>query len=249
MTTTSVNVRGLVAKINAIRRDLPNAERHAVALLGRAQVDLFQAISPRDTNRYVRGWLAAGNSAGVGSWSLPPIEESRSHVRSVARVEAQLRGYARRLQAAEKNAEYWHRLYQRRYADTNRRDRWERNAKDRVRRADVRAEKLRVLVERLTETLAQLRADPSAIVIGGRRTKSDLAVGRLITVRDREYGGVGAIIQSGDRTYIRLHNLEPHASIVESRSRVVGRVVAALRIAGLQRVRAGMKHRIRMAAR
>ena len=66
---------------------------------------------------------------------------------------------------------------------------------------------------------------PTAIVFNAfGRGKED----RLITVRAPVYGGTGDVTLINGKAYVRLHNKEPHASIVEWRYQVMRN---ALRIA------------------
>ncbi len=194
-------------KIRDAVRASPEARRAGLVLMGRSVANVIVRHSPRDTQRFVRSFVMAGNEAGVLTMPLPKLVPSRylaDHQNRLLRQYRKLVGFL----------VTW-------YGDvhfpTRRKpDRWFH----RLREAMLKAE--RQLAE-MTET---------AILIGGRRSG---VLSRLATVRREEHGGTGRWLDYAGRTYLELRSLEPHAAIVESRTRVVSTAISNLRGFGLMR--------------
>ncbi len=120
-------------------------------------------------------------------------------------------GARRRL---ERQAQRWSAIVARYERQNRTKDKWYRQA---VRTRD-----------RAVEELAKLD-DTSLVIFGGRGRRLN------ITVRNKVYGGRGEMLNAGGRTFVRLHNLEPHASIIEKRNRAVRAALAGLRSMGVRR--------------
>lgn len=121
----------------------------------------------------------------------------------------------------ERRARFWT-FRVARYEREGRRDVWYRRA--------VRARDRAVLqLERMADTPHQ--AVIAFNLFGG---------GRDPTVRHRIYGGTGRVERLASRTFVHLHNLEPHTTVVESRFGVLRRAQA--RFLGLGLRRAGKRY-------
>jgi hypothetical protein len=234
----NVNTLGLQKRLAGLNATAPEAGEVAVKLMAEEFVSHALSISPRDTNRYVRGWVEAGNKSGVGSWPLPPLIDSKFADKLAVRLELQLaknEGRQRQEQAAVK---YWADLHEKRYLSQGRTDKWERSLLKKKRESEARLEKVTALVERAREQLKKYHA--GAIVIWGKKTKREFSLGQLATVRESTYGGDGQVIKNGFQTLVLLHNLEAHASIVEKRWRVVARSGARMRAVGFKKASKAM---------
>lgn len=220
-----------------------------VALAGLKQVGnafgrALITLSPADTNRYRRAWAIAANEAGVGPFAVPEVVPSKYNERLKERLELQAERWQRIAEDKRKSAEYWQRVYENRYAREGRRGKWERDCAAKRDKAAKIAEKAAKVAARAREEADMIR--PDSIVIWGRRKKApggkgylsaaeDLRIGRLATVRVKVHGGTGYVVATSRGGYIILHNLEPHASIVEKNSRVVSRASAQVRRPGIRR--------------
>lgn len=197
------------AELDLIARQGPGASREAVKVMGRDFIQEVEMISPRDTNRYVRGWLEAGTAAGVGNFPAPPVVPSRVGEKLKAFFLAQF--------------EKWDYIV-RRNERSGRSDKWTRKA---IKLRDRAAEEL----AKYTETAIAV----GVRVVDGRA----FSVGRgrnLATVRTKVYGGTGSITRNGHETIVLLHNLEAHASIVEYLYRIRARAGARARVFGVKSV-------------
>lgn len=237
-----VDTSGFDRKMKRLREAGKTGQTTAMMSLGKLQIDAMIYVSPRDTLRYVRAWAMAGNGTKLGHWIVQDVQPSRHIEKLKDRLEGQRARYKWMLDRAKERLDYWARLYDNRYLNTGRKDRWARDAYNQVRKYEARVQRVQELYYIANEALNQLRYDPSAIVIWGRgATKSALGRSKLATVRDQVYGGEGKLQWVGDRLLMTLHNREPHASIVEKNHRVVARALAAVRVAGLRRASRAFK--------
>lgn len=212
------------------------AEERAVRGLAAEFVDGVMSVAPRDTNRYVRGWALAARAAGVGNVTVPSLEPSQYNEYLIDRLELQAHRWAARLTKAKESHSRLAAMYESRYASTGRSGKWERDMAAKVKAAETRVRRTQALHDAAAESLAALKADPTALVIWGRETKREFSKSQLSLVRNKLYGGTGKVERIGDRTIITLHNMEPHSSIVEKQHRVVARALARVRAQGLRKV-------------
>lgn len=250
-----------------IRVDTKDAMRHfdrLEALAGPARVRMLRDFgdrvveqlartSPRDTNRYVRGWIDAGNQAGLGTRRLPTIKQPRDTKFGLERLITQHERARKRVVRAEKSLEFWDNILTNRYERTGRRGRWRRDAS----RKRAAAKRTLVAATKQFERARQILLDATGtddgrgatlnagvIVIGGRKTKKATSLSSLASVRTKPIGGEGQMLILGGRLVLRLANLEPHARIVERRHRVMRRAAESLRRLGLARVTAAELRRL-----
>jgi hypothetical protein len=164
----------------------------------------------RDTNRLVRGYAMAANAAGLGPFPVPDVVRSKRYEEALARLEQQLAWWQSNVEWFERKGLTNHKGYRRA-----------------VRVRDRAKEEL----EKLTGTSVVIGLYSSAGGKGksGRRLRT--------TVRAKVYGGTGELRLVAGRPYYRIHNREPHATIVEKRNRLVATSLAELRAYGVRRQR------------
>lgn len=215
-----VDTRKLRQRIEIAKRSGDQGATEGARVMAAAFVDFVLTTSPQDTNRYVNGWIEAARDVRATQRTPLPIQESRSRNRILAALEGQVRRLDKKAEQLETVLDRW-------YYTKGRTGPWLRKKEAELRRLHKRR-------ERAAEELAKFIGAEGAIAIdlyGRKGAKTQ----RLTTVRTKVYGGVGAIIHAGGARVVRLHNLEPHATFVERRTRVVARAVAVLRSAGLRR--------------
>lgn len=226
MISAKADSSALRAKLAAARRGAGAHAAEAMAEPVAAFADFVEANAPRDTQRYVGAWMQAVNGTGLDRRNVPMVRRSSRHDAYIKRLTSQRDKYARMAAAIERTLERWY------DAKGRRRDAWYRK------RAAV-ARRLRKLEERAEEQLRRALAVESFVLIGGRRLKSTVKIGKrteritgLATVRTEVYGGRGAVLTTAGHVVIRLHNLEPHAALVERRAFIARRGLEAARGAG-----------------
>lgn len=198
------------------RRD---ARTKALRVLVYQTVRYVVQYAPRDTNRFVRAWQQAGNDLGVGPFVLTPIESGR-YLANVRRLRKQVALYDFRVQAYIKADRMYYKGVKKSGLD----------------KGYVRAKKQLDRAEAELAKLLEAGEESGAIIIGGRRKAKSTSLSRLATVRTTVYGGQGRWIVTPDQTLARIHNREPHASIVNRNTFVVSDAMRAVRRFGGRRV-------------
>lgn len=209
-----------------MKRNGPEARARALEFGMGGAVSYLLKHSPRDTNRYVAAWAMAANEGGLGPFTAPQIRPSRDAEKIEARLSKQ---YWKWHDEAEEFTQIV-----RRYEEQGRRDKWYRDAKRKLRKY----EKLR---DRAGQTLDEFYLAGglagSIILIAGRKAgKRGPGLSSLASIRPTFYGGKGERIQAGSRTFIKLTNLEPHARLVERRSKTLKVASIRARKIGVKRV-------------
>lgn len=212
MITCRSNPSGLAARLRALDRNRPDARKSAALAMAHEVVRVAVVIAPKDTNRYVNGFAQAANKAGAGPISAPPIRASRVHDEIVRKLRQQ--------------AAFWEFIV--RDAETKGRTLY------RVRGKSGETKSYRKAKQNLAKAREQLKkVDPTSIAFGLRGSS-----GRSLnlTVRNKIYGGTGEVVETPAVTFVRLHNLEAHATIVEKKFGVMKKAGAVARAMGARSV-------------
>lgn len=258
-----------VRKLRLAARNTEAARRQGVELVVRALVQSIDGRAPRDTNRYVRGWLIAGRMTGV-SLPLPPLKASKYHEAYIILLERWVATCERQVRHFEGQRDY---LYPRGRPRTGGR------AYDRLL---ARIERARERLDQARRDLEAIKADPYATVFhtekfrsNGKRVKTINEFGRSewvwrrgdrvgvvsddttdlfdreaevrkVSIRTKVYGGYGVLRHVAGKSLLHLRNLEAHSAIVEARKGVVRSSLATL---GLKNLSARAMLGIRLALR
>lgn len=234
-----MDLRGLRRRLHDAEAVAGRASLAALTVIGRDFAQSLMANSPEDTARYKRGWGEAINQAGLGPVSLPAMKKSKYAERLLDRLEQQVDRFAARMERRRKVAEFWEKVYQNRYERPGRKGQWERDC---AAKRDMAVKNYETAKKQHEKAVEQVKSfDPMGLVIWGRQsTDGKLRMREVSTVRVKNYGGRGGLLGSwvsgyGSEVMLFLHNLEPHASIVEKSHRVVARASAAVKRPGVRR--------------
>jgi len=206
-----VKIDPLKNRIARAVANAPAAKAVAASIWGAKFIELMDKRAPRDTNRYVNGWLQAGRGAGVSSLPDHPLRPTQSQY--LFRLEQQYFREVKRLALLELDLRIWY---------EQKTGRKKRGYYNKLKRA---VEKARERVARSEEEIKKASGDANVIVIGGRKSRAKNPVGKLsglATVRLNQYGGEGSLKMVGTTAILTLHNKEPHCKLVERRFRSVG---------------------------
>jgi hypothetical protein len=214
-------------KMAALDRALPKAGRELVRDLAGEWAVWVDRLSPEDTRRFVNGWAMAAKAAGVRGGPVRRLKESRYASYAEKRL-TRLAARAER-QYLRERANYLaqSRLYNSRYASIGRKGKWERITRKEVERRARAMEKAKAVMERARQALNEFYGqigDGTALFIGGKGKLSkvgDIKLSNLTRVITTVYGGTGVLRDLGDASTATLHNLEPHATMVNARTKVV----------------------------
>lgn len=208
--------------------------------IGHRAAQIMVRFSPTDTRRYLRGWAIANNSAGLPRVAVPPLRPGKIAGIAEDRLEEQIRSLTNLRQKARRDETYWAEVLSVRYTRPGRKlDRWGNIYRQNLDKATRRADKIEKTLDRAVQALSLLRSinatGGAAVVFFGKKQKAgrDPGLATVARVDGRTYGGEGRVVVTGDRAFTVLTNKEPHASIVESRSRVVRLAKMALSSRGL----------------
>lgn len=207
-------LRARMASVMSRRRD---GRTVALRVLVKRAVVYIIDHAARDTHRFVRAYQEAGNDLGVGPFVVDAIQPGR---------------YEHNVRVLQNQLDYWQfRVDQMERAG---RTQYKGVKKSGPNQTYLRYKKFR---DRAAQSLAKLLEageGSGAIVIGGRKTAKGLS--RLASVRTTVYGGRGVWIETDGQTLARIHNKEPHASIVNRNTYVVTNAMRAVRRYGGKRV-------------
>lgn len=233
MIQVRVDTRVMDAKLAKLRSNRLDARREGTAVAANEVIRFVVTRAPKDTNRYVRGWQKAQNDIARGSSTVAPIPLD---VIKPSRYAAQIRT------RIAKQASYWTGVRVRLEQQLSAVDKagFKRESPRGV-RALKRLEKVRVIEERAREMLRWMNENPDgathAILIGGKRRLNPYTLGRLARIDAKFHGGYARFAHTATATFVEVKNLEPHANIVEARTRLMRSALGASRSIGLQQVR------------
>lgn len=230
-------------KMLALDRALPRAGLALVTELAAEWAWWVSLTAPRDTQRFANGWALAARAAGLSKGTLvKPMETSAYFSYQEKRLIKLVSRAERDFRRAREVYVYWSALYNRRYREPGRKGAWERQTRQKVQQKARLMEKQEKVLNRAREALTLMRTPggDTALYIGGKglRPKELGSTGKVRNVKQESgeqgflklsnltrviktvYGGSGAAIDMGNASRVVLHNLEPHASIVENRTSV-----------------------------
>ena len=218
---TRVDTRELVRTHRLSRAAYTPAAVEAVKDLAAPRVKLAIAeIGARayDTGRMKRATEMAHNTIGRGVVPLTPIRSSKYAKRYLQQFRhsyIRLSEIERRLEKKKFRLEQWGRQRSKEYRQT---------LKNIARIGKV--------LDRLSDNIRRVDAEPDAIVIGGfggangrRRAKSPFALSNVAQVVTKFYGGTTTVIPSGNTVRFVMTIREPHAFLVDRRTKIVSRAM------------------------
>jgi hypothetical protein len=224
MPAARMDISRLLRRMKAIKNVRGELEAATLRAVGPLLIQRIAITAPRDTNRFVRGWILAGRDAGITNLPTPIVIDSHRKDQYVQRL-------AEQWSRARALADRLHAKYDQWYGRSGRRPgayggRLQRDILKAEERASRAYEELQ-----LAETVKGFIfiGQGKAVAQGSMRGFNQRhGLGRIATVRVRIYGGRGAIRVQQNSAYLVLHNLEPHATLVENRHRVYRNAVSAI---------------------
>lgn len=229
-TVTFDNSR-LIRQLRALEQDHGAASDAAVTVMGEVMLERLGMLWPRDTNRSIRGWLMAGQSAGLTTAPLPPIKASKRRDVYLAALERQVAEAEREFAKNDR----FDSLYRQRG----------RTGEPYYRKIVSRKNKARKTADRAREELNKALAsegilfdDRGGFVYGDGRYLKNHNLRRLTTVRVKVYGGTGRRMTLYGQRFLELTNYEPHAKIIERIARhghPLRVAMSSVRVVGMRR--------------
>lgn len=206
--STTLDTTKFRRQIDNCKRAGPEGRKAAVLALAEEVVSSLEIMWPRDTNKSMNGWKAAGNAAGLRTRMLLPINRSSRHDLYVAALSEQM---------AQAQREYmrWDRMDKLYQSQNRTREPYYRKIQRFKRAAAKRIDKAAEQLRLVNESEGVIFMDRGGYLYGDRRFLKSGYLQRLSTVRTKVYGGSARRIEAGSQTFIELTNHEPHAKMVE----------------------------------
>jgi hypothetical protein len=215
--TAKADTREMRRKVDRLLRNAVFAEREFVREQCRDTAAKVAELSAPfvDTGRFVRSWQQAANDLGA-SLPLQPLRPSRmaDKFRPILQRQADFAAARRRfwVTVLTKSKNKAARLL-----EDSGKSVFSREAERRMRRARAALERWGNYEDAALAQLEAIDSNPgeALILIGGKKTKSASAKGRLSTIRAKVYGGAGEVFRANGRWFARARSMEPHAQFVE----------------------------------
>ena len=227
-----VDTSELRARLMDLRARVPAITRIAALEMNALLAERVAETSPRDTNRFVRGWLLAAMDVGPITVAVPNVAASARHSEYVDYLNRELRRAQKVLQGIVAVIDLWY------TSKPNRR----RNTPA-YRELERKRKKQEKWIGRITEELKKLNDDPSALLFDKERGNRNYS-----TVRTGVHGGRGVLVRLPGKTVVRWHNLEAHATIIERKYGIIRNALGATRAAGVSRMQKKIARELTRAA-
>lgn len=224
------DITQLLDGLKRLRRGGRAGTKDASVVIIRAWLQEVSAISPRDTRRYVRGWLLAGRDIGITDLAVPSLQATKYAEFYEKILYGQVEKLVREYTFIRSRMKLW-------FEDRGRPPtRWYNNAARQVAQIEKRLQTMLLQVARWeSTTVAQTGIVFDARVNIAGWLKDGKNVQRLkgrkfASVREKVYGGEGGFITASNGiTFGQVRNLEPHVKLIESRYGIVRKATAAVR--------------------
>lgn len=221
--------RELKARMQHLRQNMGLVLRTGIEQINALVAVRVEETSPRDTNRFVRGWLMACGDVGPIPAMIPGVVASARHQQYLAYLEKEANRVGRILKATQAKMDFWYTSKPNRNRNTP--------AYNQLQREIAKLERWH---NRIIEEYVKLDGDPSGLLMDKERGQRNYS-----TVRVGTYGGSGIIAEQSDRVTVVYHNKEPHTTIVEKRYGVMTRALREVKTLGTTRANAAMIKRIK----
>lgn len=199
-------------------RKIPEASKAQLRQITTSLMRRIAVTAKRDTNRYLRGFMMAGKDLGATEF-VPPIVASKyaARIRDLIESQKDRRGFLLGKSKRELKAMYPD------GKPKNPRTPTYDYMYEQVQRREKLYEKSKRELERLNQ------GGDTTLLIGFLGSGNAQSGRKLLTVRNKIYGGVGRYIESRGTVYAVVINKEPHAKILEKKYRTFGNALSAVR--------------------
>lgn len=195
------------------------------------------SLAPRDTNRYIRGWLLGAADVEISVEEIPPLQPSRYSEYYAKYLRDQARAVLTEIVELRERMRNWFEIPGKPptqwYLDAERRV---RKLARRLQRANEEIAKYEDVEIAGTALVMDARVQMSGWKSAAGRyfAQQAMVASKLATVRNRIYGGRGAFVKAPSGAwFVQLINLEAHATIVEWKYNVVRLSTRQIRNAGV----------------
>lgn len=218
---TTLDVSVLQRRLNALRAAMPEINRNATLEMNALIAQRVAETSPRDTNRFVRGWLLAAKDVGPVGVAVPAVNASSRHDQYVRYLEKEFKRLSRDRDGLKALIDLWYTSKPTRSRNT-----------PAYAQMTSKLRKIEKWMQRVAEEIQKAKGDESALLFDKERGGRNYS-----TVRTGVHGGKGRITLFEDRTFVTWHNLEAHATIIERKYQIMGMALREVKAYGAARVK------------
>jgi len=218
---TFVDASGLQKRIQLLRRNMPEISRQVAQEMNALLAWRVSDTSPRDTNRFLRGWLLAAKDVGPIPVIIPALRATSRHSEYIKYLQQELLRLETERKAVAGMIDFWYTSKPNRKRGT-----------PAYNKMTSQVRKMDKWIVRVKEELVKAGGDETVLLMDKERGKRNYS-----TVRVGIYGGEGSIRRIGGKTLVRWHNKEPHATIIERKYGIIRNAMGMVKRAGLVRVK------------
>lgn len=218
---TFVDASGLQRRIQLLRKNMPEISRQVALEMNGLLAWRVSDTSPRDTNRFVRGWMLAAKDVGPIPVMIPAVKSTSRHAEYMKYLQKELTRLMNERKAVAGMIDFWYTSKPNRNRNT-----------PAYREMSAKVRKLDKWIVRVQEEIAKAGGDETVLLMDKERGRRNYS-----TVRVGVYGGEGSIRRIVGKTLVRWHNKEPHATIIERKYGIIRNAMGMVKRAGLVRVK------------
>jgi hypothetical protein len=217
-----LDTRQMEIRLARLRRGMPGVLSSGVMEMNALIALRVAETSPRDTNRFVRGWLLACRDIGPLPVAVPPVTKSARREEYLKYLDKEFKRLSRERDTLKSMIDFW-------YTSKPNRNRNTRSYTEMT----SRLRKIEKWIGKLAEQIKAARGSEDFLLFDKERGKRNYS-----SVRTNVHGGVGTMRYFEDRVLVQLRNLEAHTTIIERKYGIIGRALREAKAFGLTRVKA-----------
>lgn len=226
MLTAKVDISGLKRRLATANARAPLARAEVVRQAGSAMLRAaYVYASPHiDTGRFRNSIAMAANFLEPGVLPISPLRRGRMADAALGRLERRRReqvAIVRKWEVIAQDTEREVAGFGSARSESQRR--WRQTRREAAKKSRAIERKARKVLERIDESIAAAKGNPTAAVIFGNEKKGPLRLTSVTRVLGRVYGGQSRIVHTPDSTLLEVRLREPHSRIVERRYRIMAR--------------------------
>lgn len=218
----TLDTRELDRRLGILRRRMGSVLQGGVHEMNAIIAARVAETSPRDTNRFVRGWLIAARDVGPLPVAVPPVTRSSRREEYLRYLDKEFKRLSRERDGLKAMIDLWYTSKPNRNRNT-----------PAYNEMTNRLRKIEKWMGKLAEQLKAAHGSEDFLLFDKERGNRNYS-----SVRTKVHGGRGSMRYFEDRVLVQYHNLEAHTTIIERKYGVMGRALREAKMLGLTRVKA-----------
>jgi len=217
-----LDTRQLDQRLATLRRRMGSVLQGGVHEMNALIAARVAETSPRDTNRFVRGWLLATKDIGPLPVAVPPVTRSSRREEYLRYLDKEFKRLSRERDGLKALIDLWYTSKPNRSRNT-----------PAYTELTNRLRKIEKWMGKLAEQIKAAKGSEDFLLFDKERGNRNYS-----SVRTKVHGGVGTQRYFEDRVLVQYRNLEAHTTIIERKYGIIGRALREAKMLGLTRVKA-----------